>query len=101
MKEKTEVVVTILGKEYKIICNQDEQKNLIANTQQLHQKMLEIHDSGKVIGKERIAVMAALNITHELKLLQKSSHSLGRVEQGFSDYLTALRHKIEVALNKL
>jgi cell division protein ZapA len=31
----------------------------------LNKKMLEIRDSGKVIGLERIAIMAALNIAHE------------------------------------
>ncbi|KAA1175702.1 cell division protein ZapA [Marinobacter salinexigens] len=62
----TTVEVKILDKEYLVACPQEEQAALIRAAQHLDGKMREIRSSGKVFGTERIAVMAALNITHEL-----------------------------------
>lgn len=58
--------VTILDREYRVACpsGQESQLRNAANT--LNDKMHEIRDTGKVFGIERIAVMAALNLTHEL-----------------------------------
>ena len=98
MNEKTAPVsLSIFGKEYKIACNEEEQSDLITSARQLDQQMCEIRDSGKVIGSERIAVMAALNISHELNQLQKQNTPLGK---GISDHLAQLRKKIEAALEK-
>jgi cell division protein ZapA len=55
-----------LDKEYSIICPQEERSNLVSAARYLDGKMREIRSSGKVIGADRIAVMAALNITHDL-----------------------------------
>lgn len=60
------VAITILGKEYLIACGEDERAELHTSAGYLDKKMREIRDSGKVIGTDRIAVMAALNIAHEL-----------------------------------
>lgn len=57
--------VSIMGREFRIACAEDEQKELLKATEYLNNKMREIRDAGKVIGVERIAIMAALNITHE------------------------------------
>lgn len=57
--------VSIMGREFRISCREDEQKELLKATEYLNNKMREIRDTGKVIGVERIAIMAALNITHE------------------------------------
>jgi len=57
--------VNIMGREFRIACNESEQKELLKAIEYLNSKMREIRDSGKVIGVERIAIMAALNITHE------------------------------------
>ncbi|TCS43741.1 cell division protein ZapA [Reinekea marinisedimentorum] len=64
-KQKT-LTVTILDREYRVACptGQEHQLRNAANT--LNDKMQEIRDTGKVFGIERIAVMAALNLTHEL-----------------------------------
>ena len=96
MKETLPVTLNIFGKEYKIACSQDEREDLILSAQLLDQQMTEIRDSGKVIGTDRIAVMAALNITHELKALQKQSQFSGH---GLGEHLAALRHKIESVLD--
>jgi cell division protein ZapA len=58
--------VTILGREYRVACKEGEREELEQAVQYLDRRMREIRDSGKVAGAERIAVMAALNIAHEL-----------------------------------
>ncbi|MDF0733290.1 cell division protein ZapA [Pseudomonas entomophila] len=66
MSSSNSVTVQILDKEYSIICPPEERNNLVSAARYLDGKMREIRSSGKVIGADRIAVMAALNITHEL-----------------------------------
>src|SRR5260370_37864923 len=58
--------VTLLGREYRVVCRESEREELLQAVQFLDRRMREIRDTGKVVGSERIAVMAALNITHEL-----------------------------------
>ncbi|RFA31254.1 cell division protein ZapA [Alkalilimnicola ehrlichii] len=62
----TPVKVHILDKEFLVACPDDEKSELLQSASYLNRRMREIRDSGKVIGMDRIAVMAALNITHEL-----------------------------------
>ena len=66
MSSSNNVTVQILDKEYSIICPQEERSNLVSAARYLDGKMREIRSSGKVVGADRIAVMAALNITHDL-----------------------------------
>ncbi|MEK7768462.1 MAG: cell division protein ZapA [Pseudomonadota bacterium] len=58
--------VTIMGREFRVACPAEEREELLQSVSYLDKKMREIRDSGKVVGSERIAIMAALNITHEL-----------------------------------
>ena len=58
--------VTILGRGYRVACKESERDELLQAVQFLDRRMREIRDSAKVAGSERIAVMAALNIAHEL-----------------------------------
>ncbi len=58
--------VTIMGREFRVTCPDEERKGLLEAVTYLDKKMREIRDSGKIVGSERIAIMAALNITHEL-----------------------------------
>ena len=60
------VSIRILEKEYQVACPADEKADLMASAELLNQKMREIRDSGKVIGLDRVAVMAALNMANEL-----------------------------------
>lgn len=57
--------VNIMGREFRIACADEEKKELQKAVDYLNEKMREIRDAGKVIGVERIAIMAALNIAHE------------------------------------
>lgn len=60
------VKVNILDKEYLVACPPGQQEGLMHAARFLNQRMQEIRSSGKVVGLDRIAVMAALNIAHEL-----------------------------------
>ena len=66
MSTSSSVTVHILDKEDSIMGPQEERANLVSAARYLDGKMREIRSSGKVIGADRIAVMAALNITHDL-----------------------------------
>ena len=65
MSETKSLQVTIMGREFRVACPEEEQAGLLEAVDYLNRKMLEIRDAGKVIGLERIAIMAALNIAHE------------------------------------
>ena len=88
--------ISILGKEFMVACPDDERAALRAAAQLLDGKMREIHDSGKVIGTERCAVIAALNIANEL--LQSRTQQSG-VPAEIDQKLVFLRQKIDTALN--
>jgi cell division protein ZapA len=57
--------INIMGREFRVACPESEQKGLLEAVEYLNKKMQEIRDQGKVVGLERIAIMAALNIAHE------------------------------------
>ena len=57
--------VNVMGREFRVACPENEQKELLEAVDYLNKKMDEIRDNGKVIGVERIAIMAALNIAHD------------------------------------
>lgn len=60
------VTVRILEKEYHVACPAEEKADLLAAADMLNAKMREIRDSGKVVGLDRVAVMAALNLANDL-----------------------------------
>ncbi len=96
-KNDIPVSVIILDKEYRIACAEDERETLLQTSQFLDRKMREIRDSGKVIGTDRIAVMAALNLAHEL-LLQQSQSASGNEQ--LNQRLQSIQQKIDSALDK-
>ncbi len=59
------IKIIILDKEYMVACPEGEEKALKASARHLSEKMKEIRSGGKVVGMDRIAVMAGLNIAHE------------------------------------
>lgn len=59
------VVINVMGREFRVAAPEGEEKQLVASVDYLNRKMREIKDTGKVVGNERIAIMAALNIAHE------------------------------------
>ena len=64
--------ISVMGREFRVACPENEQKGLLEAVDYLNKKMNEIRENGKIIGLERIAIMAALNITHELLTLRLS-----------------------------
>lgn len=88
--------VDILGKNYRIACNPGEEEALQKAAKLLDVRMKEIRKSGKVIGTDRIAVMAALNLAHELLSQEPQvDHSADTANKR----IRALRERVEVALN--
>jgi cell division protein ZapA len=65
-KEPSAVKIYILDKEYLVACPEEEQEALLASARYLNDKMVDIRESGKVVGIDRIAVMTALNLAHEV-----------------------------------
>jgi cell division protein ZapA len=58
--------VIIMGREFTVSCTDEERQGLLDAVDYLDKKMRDIRDSGKIIGIERIAIMAALNLSHEV-----------------------------------
>lgn len=96
MTQSNTVTVHILDKDYCIACPADERSNLENAARYLDGKMREIRASGKVIGADRVAVMAALNITHEL--LHKRQH-LDRQATSSREQVRDLLQRVDHALS--
>jgi cell division protein ZapA len=90
------VSVRILEKEYQVSCPANERTDLLDSAEVLNAKMREIRDSGKVVGLDRIAVMAALNMANELLHAKAKDKSL---EGDFSQRLKLMSDRVETALN--
>ena len=71
--DKNAMTISLLGREFRVGCPEGEQKQLQASVEYLNRKLKEVRDIGKVVGNERIAIMAALNIAHEMMSNNKSS----------------------------
>lgn len=74
--EKGALTINVLGREFRVGCPEGEEKQLLASVDFLNRRMKEVRDTGKVVGNERIAIMAALNIAHEL-MSRKGGDSSG------------------------
>lgn len=91
------VTVHILEKEYLVGCPPDEREALLAAASYLGKKMKEIRDSGKVVGADRIAVIAAINIAHELLKARSENEFHGDT---LGSRIRALQNKIDAALHE-
>ena len=89
--------VRILEKDYFVACAPNERSELLDSAEFLNNRMREIRDSGKIVGLDRIAVMAALNLAHEVIRLR--ANSTGN-EQEFGHRLKTLRERVETSLEK-
>ncbi|MDO9139184.1 MAG: cell division protein ZapA [Methylobacter sp.] len=94
-KTPVPVSLSIMGKDYKIACPPEEQNDLLQSARQLDIQMRQMRDSGKVAGADRIAVMAALNLAHELQLMKSQNAQLN---QTLAECLAKMAHKIENVL---
>lgn len=92
------VTAKILEKEYNISCPPNERDALLASVQHVDEKMREIRNTGKVIGIERIAVMAAINIAHDML---KSQSQVQNIDMDVITRLDDLQSKINDSLEKI
>jgi len=90
-----QVSVRILDKEYQVACPASERTDLLDSAEILNAKMREIRDSGRVVGLDRIAVMAALNMANDL-LHAKARDRV--IEDDFSQRLRMISDRVESAL---
>ena len=90
MSESKSLQITIMGRDFRVACPEDEQAGLLEAVDYLNKKMLEIRDGGKVIGLERIAVMAALNIAHEFLTTKVGGFDIGEVKRRMARMETAI-----------
>ena len=94
--ETEAITIRVLDKEYQIACPVDETEALLDSAKFLDGKMREIRDNRKMVGADRVAVMAALNIAHDL--LQCES---GKGEgTGAKNKLRSLQAKVEAAISR-
>lgn len=70
MSKPRNISVTLLGKEYVVACPAEVEPELLRAAAYLDKKMHDIRTGGRIIGAEKVAVMAALNITYELQASQ-------------------------------
>jgi cell division protein ZapA len=96
-RESARVGVRILEKEYFIACAPEERSALLDSAELLNTRMREIRDSGKIVGLDRIAVMAALNLAHEFLQLRERDHGS---QSELGGRLKNLRERVESALEK-
>ncbi len=90
------VSVRILEKEYQVACLPEERSELLDSAEFLNGKMRDIRDAGNIVGLDRIAVMAALNLAHEL--LKRNRNEA--IESDVTERVRQMRERVESALNR-
>jgi cell division protein ZapA len=90
------VSVRILEKEYQVACLPEERSELLDSAEYLNLKMREIRDGGNIIGLDRIAVMAALNLANELLKIKRTGENGGEV----TPRVRQMRERVEATLAK-
>lgn len=95
--QNTRVVVKILDKEYQVACPTEERDALLRAARELDSRMRKIRNGGAMIGVDRIAVMVALNLCHELQQCQQQHQHLPPLTE--SEALQQLDLKLDAALD--
>lgn len=90
------VNISIMNREFSVACPPQEQEDLLEAARYLDKNMNEIKKTGKIIGAERCAIMAALNITNDLLKLQKMSAG----QEDMQARLTSLQKRIDDVLSE-
>ncbi len=88
------VKVHILDREFLVACPDDERAGLMQSADLLDQRMREIRANNKVMGVDRIAITAALNLTHELLQTQQQAE----VSEAVGDRLERLNERLSSCL---
>ena len=97
-REKGAMTISLLGREFRVGVPEGQEKELATSVEYLNRKMKEVRDTGKVVGNERIAIMAALNIAHE-SMSKNGAASGGSLEaSAIRRRIVALQETLEAAL---
>ena len=94
-EQHAQVSVRILDKEYQVACLVDERTDLLDSAEILNTRMREIRDSGRIVGLDRIAVMAALNMANDLLHAKERDRLL---EGDISERLKVISDRVESVL---
>ena len=95
-QQLAQVSVRILDKEYQVACPAEERTDLLDSAEILNNKMREIRDSGRIVGLDRIAVMAALNMANDLMHAQAKDEQL---EGNYSERLKSINERVDSVLS--
>lgn len=103
-KQPTTLMIRILGRDYSVACPEEEREALLRSAEHLSRRMQSIQRKGKTLGMERIAVMAALNISRDLLDLERSVErreaGLGASDDDMRHRLSSLQGRIESAVDE-
>jgi len=94
--QTAQVSVRILDKEYQVACPAEERTDLLDSAEILNAKMREIRDTGRIVGLDRIAVMAALNMANDLIHARARDQEL---EGNISDRLKIISDRVDNVLS--
>lgn len=90
------VTITLLGREYQIACPPEEEEALRKSARYLNKQMEQVKGRGSSLGYEKIAVLAALNVTHDLL---KKSNQVNASETDSMRELKQIEQKIDAVLH--
>lgn len=99
MRKTETLTIKILEKEYRVGCPEEEKDNLRASADLLNEKLNEIKKQGSVIGAERIAIMTALNMSHEIlhnKSIITEHDDLNKRIDALTDRIADTIHNIQL-----
>ncbi len=93
------LTINILDKEYRVACPEAEKDSLLASASLLNKRLQEIKSKGAVLGTERIAIMAALNLSHEMlngKAIEQQHSDLNTRIDSLSDKIDTTIRQFEL-----
>ena len=94
--DKGALTISLLGREFRVSCPEGEERQLLASVDYLNRKLKEVLDTGKVAGNERIEIMTALNIAHEL--LSQKQPNASADSSAIRRRIIAMQETVETAL---
>ena len=97
-KESTTLTLTILGKEYKVACPKEKESDLLHASRLLDDRLRNIRNAGRTASADRIAIIAALNVTDELEQVKAELKAL---ETKAQDQLDELMKRVDLALEDI
>jgi cell division protein ZapA len=106
-----QVEVTILGQGYLLACPDDGEEQLLAAVAAVDREMSAIRDGGKVKARDRIAVLAALNLAYRLsdrgaasavssRPASATAHVAVNPDLGAPDELSRLIQRLDAAIGE-